>query len=477
MSKLIGRIEERSILENALTSNRAELVAIYGRRRVGKTFLIKEVYAKHIAFAFTGVHKAKMPEQLENFSREMKRAANSPGDLAVPKNWPAAFEILRTFLEPIVKRKRTVIFFDEFPWINSQKSNFLKAFDHFWNTWASKYENLTVVICGSAASWMIQNVIYNRGGLHNRVTQRMLLLPFTLKETEDYLKSNSINLDRYQILQLYMVMGGVPEYLSKIQSGESATAAIDRICFTQHGYLTKEFENLYASLFDHSVNHTAVVRLLAGIRQGLTRKEIVRQSKISSGGTITDVLKELADSGFIMTYDPFEKISKEKVYRLTDEFSLFYLKYMEGQKATGKGTWLRINKSQTWTSWSGYAYESICFKHESQIKDAIGLTGAYVEVSIWRHIPRAGAPGAQIDLLLDRDDRCINLCEIKFSTGEFTINSNYATELENKRDVFIAETKTKKTIFLTMITTYGTAKNDNYNRLISKELTMNDLFK
>ncbi|MBY0482812.1 MAG: ATP-binding protein [Chitinophagaceae bacterium] len=476
MEKLVGRVAERRILENALTSARAELVAIYGRRRVGKTFLIKSVYEKQVAFEFTGVHDASMPEQLENFGRALTKVTNSPGALIAPKTWSQAFDLLEKFLTPIVQRKRVVVFFDEFPWINSPKSNFLKSFDHFWNTWASRHSNLTVVICGSAASWMIQNIVKSKGGLHNRVTVRMKLSPFTLKETENYLQSRYIKLDRYQILQLYMVMGGIPQYLSGIAKGESAAAAIDRLCFTKHGYLIDEFDTLYASLFDHSSNHIALVRQLSKVSQGQTRTAMIKAAKLSSGGRISNALIELEESGFIHSYIPFGKTSNEVVYRLSDEYSLFYLKFMEKQKATGKNVWLRLSKTPSWTSWSGYAFESICMKHVEQIKEALGIAGNLVEESLWRYVPGKGLPGAQIDLLLDRDDRTINICEMKFSTGTFTINNKYAAELEQKREVFVNATKTKKTMFLTMVTTYGTVRNAYYNKLVQSELTMDSLF-
>ncbi|MFY9464568.1 MAG: ATP-binding protein [Sediminibacterium sp.] len=476
MEELIGRRAEKKILEDALTSKSPELIAVYGRRRVGKTFLIRSVYQKHLVFEFTGVHNAKMPEQLQNFSLALQTAMNSPAQLAVPANWTAAFYLLQNFLTPIVSRKRAVIFFDEFPWTNSPKSNFLKCFDHFWNTWASKYPNLTIVICGSAASWMIQKVVKSKGGLHNRVTILLPLAPFTLKEAEEYLKSRSINLRRYQILQLFMVMGGIPHYLSRVQRGESATVAIDRICFTKTGYLFEEFDKLYASLFDHSSNHITVVRFLSGTSKGLTRQEIIARSKLSSGGTVTNVLEELEQSGFITSSTPYGKTTKDAVFRLSDEFSLFYLKYMDSKKATGKGTWQTISKSASWTSWSGYAFEAICLKHKEQIKEGLGISGAVLDESIWRHVPGKGLPGAQIDLLIERNDNTINICEMKFSNEEYTINKNYAEDLERKRDVFVGATKTKKTIFLTMITTYGTVRNAYYNKLIQSELTMDSLF-
>ncbi|MFZ9661532.1 MAG: AAA family ATPase [Chitinophagaceae bacterium] len=477
MNKLIGRQEEKKILENALSSKTAELVAIYGRRRVGKTYLIRSVYEKQIVFEFTGVKNAKLTEQLANFSRSLKTGMGISSELKVPGNWQTAFYDLQRFLEPIVNKRKAVIFFDEFPWINTPRSNFLRSFEYFWNTWASKFPNITVVICGSAASWMIQHIVKNKGGLHNRVSVRMKLSPFTLQETELYLKSRSVKLDRYQILNLYMVMGGIPQYLSNIQPGESAAQAIDRICFTDHGYLKDEFDNLYSSLFDYSTNHIAIVKSLSKKNKGLTRSEIIEEAGLSSGGTASTVLEELQESGFVSTYLPFDKTAKDVVYRLTDEYSLFYLKFMSNRKMIGKGSWLRIKEQQTWSSWSGYSFEAICMKHQIQIKRALGIDTTYVEASVWGYVSKNGQKGAQIDLLLDRDDRCINICEMKFSNIAYTISKKYAEELERKRDVFIERTKTRKTVFITMVTTFGVVKNNYYNKVVQSELSMDDLFR
>jgi hypothetical protein len=476
MEQLVGRIQEKKIFEDALASSGAELIAMYGRRRIGKTFLIRSVYEKYIRFEFTGVHNATMQEQLEGFSFALKKAINSPVDIAVPKTWVAAFHLLENILEPTIKKGKAVIFFDEFPWIHTQKSNFLTAFEHFWNNWASKHPNLKVVICGSAASWMIKNIVNNKGGLHNRVTIRMRLLPFTLSETQEYLKSRSVKLDHYQLLQLYMAMGGVPQYLKAIQKGESATQAIDRLFFTKHGTLKDEFKILYESLYDNAANHIAVIRLLYDAGKGMTRNEIISGSHLSSGGTTTNVLTELEESGFVASYIPFDKTSKELVYRLTDEYSLFYLKFVERSRATGAGTWLRISEGSSFKSWSGYAFEAICLKHVPQIKKALRIENIYTEESVWRYVPGKGKPGAQIDLLLDRKDRCINICEIKFAADEFTITKKYADELVQKKTVFADKTKTKKTIFLTMITTYSVANNTYYKNLVQGEVTMDALF-
>ena len=476
MEKLVGRVEERQILENALKSSNPELIAVTGRRRVGKTFLIRSVYEKHIAFEFSAVHNATMHEQLGGFIKAYQQAKKSRAAYEVPASWFAAFALLEDYLTPIIKRRKAVVFFDEFPWMHTPRSNFLKAFEQFWNTYASRHPDLKVVICGSAASWMIQNVVNNRGGLHNRLTRRLKLLPFSLKETEAYLISRSVTLDRYQLLQLYMVMGGIPEYLKQVAPGKSSAQIIDNLFFTKQGALKKEFDNLYPALFENAIHHIMIIRALASINKGMTRKEIIESTKLNSGGWVTQILDELEESGFIMSYLPYNRTSKDLVYRLSDEYSLFYIKYIEKSRATSDGTWLRISESASWKSWSGYAFEGICLKHVPQIRAALGITSTYTEESVWRHVPGKGQPGAQIDLLLDRKDYCINICEMKFSTGLFTVTKKYADELIQKVTVFKTVEKPRKTIFLTMVTTYGIAKNQFSKGLIQSELTMDALF-
>lgn len=477
MEKLIGRKAEINILKEALTSNEAELVAVYGRRRVGKTFLIGQVYSRNLICEFSGVHNALVHEQLDNFRNVIAKALNSPIPPAIPKNWTEAFRLLINFSEPLLKKQKAVIFFDEFPWLSSPKSGFLSAFEYFWNSWGSKQENLIVAICGSAASWMIQNVVNNKGGLHNRITRRMRLLPFTLYETSAYLKTKSVNLDQYQILQVYMALGGIPHYLKEIKKGESATQIIDKLCFTKDGLLVNEFKNLYSSLFEMADRHIAVVKALAAKSSGLTRNEIISECGLVSGGGTTKLLDELMESGFVSIYLPFQKNVKESIYKLADEYSLFYLKFIEHSRATGQGTWMKKASSQSWKSWSGIAFESICLKHTVQIKQAIGISGIYTEESAWRFAPGKLGKGAQVDLLLDRQDVCISICEMKFANEEYAISKSYATELQDKLNIFKSETKTKKTLFLTMVTTYGTKDNIYKTGLVQNEVTMDDLFK
>jgi hypothetical protein len=323
---------------------------------------------------------------------------------------------------------------------------------------------------------MIENILNNRGGLHNRVTQTIRLLPFTIGETEQYFRSRKIVIDRYQVLQIYMAMGGIPHYLKEVHTGESAAQVIDRLCFTKDGLLKDEFDKLYHSLFAGSEHHTAVVRALARKGKGLTRNEIITACGFTSGGTTTRILKELAESGFITPYIAFQKLENESIYKLSDEFSLFYIKFIQKPKDTGKGAWLKLSGTASYLSWAGFAFESICQKHTTQIKRALGIEGVLTQLSGWRFTPAKGEQGAQIDLLIDRQDRCINVCEIKFANAEFVIDKKCAGDIDLKLNIFRTVTKTRKTLFPTMITTFGTRKNEYYLGRIQNEVVMNDLF-
>lgn len=463
------------MLQEAMAAKGPELIALFGRRRVGKTFLIRQCLGHSLAFEMSGTQDANLAAQLENFKKTIGKAIGNDNIYQIPVKWADAFDQLSHYLTPKLATERCVVFLDEFPWLNTPKSGFLSSFDHWWNSWGTKQRNLVVVICGSAASWMIRHVVNNKGGLHNRITRMIRLLPFNLKETEEYLQARKVNLDRYQILQLYMVMGGIPHYLKEIKKGESATQAIDRVCFTKDGLLTSEFNNLYHSLFDDAIRHLAIVRVLAKNNAGMTRNEIIEKTDLTSGGTITELLEELIESGFVRDWKPYDKKSKDTIYKLDDEFTHFHLKFMANIRSSGNGVWQSFSSGQSWKSWSGVAFERVCLKHIPQLKKELGISGVYTEESAWRYLS-GNEKGAQIDLLLDRRDKVINLCEMKYSESEFTIDKTYATTLENKRDVFRSQTKTKKSIFLTFVTTFGITNNEYAKRLIQNSITMNAMF-
>lgn len=479
MVTLVARDFERALLEEALRSPEAELIAVYGRRRVGKTFLIREVYARETCFELVGIHDADLSTQLRAFANALRVSTRAPADPQPPGDWHAAFAQLASLLEARFKRRKgkQVVVFDEVPWLASRRSGFLPAFEHFWNTWGSRQSRLAVVMCGSAASWMLQNIVRERGGLHNRVTRRLRVEPFSLGDAEALLASRGVELGRFQTTELYMALGGVPHYLSQVRSGESAAQNLDRLCFSRDGLLRSEFKNLYASLFEQSERHEAVVRALAKKQRGLTRTALLAAADLGSGGAATRVLDELDESGFILQMPPLGRTKRETVYWLADEYSLFYLTWIEGHRGSADGAWMRKQGTPAWRSWSGLAFEATCLKHVSALKHALGISGIETVEGSWeRRADKDLHDGAQIDLVIDRADRSMNLCEMKFSEAEFVVDKAYARELQQKRDVFRAATGTKKALFLTLVTTYGVRENEHARGLIGSSIAMDALF-
>ena len=473
--QLTGRKNEQEILRKALHSDEAEMVSVIGRRRVGKTFLIRTAYAGYIDFEVSGIQNAQGDEQLRNFTERLKEFFPSTLIPQTPKDWLAAFMMLITCLREKRSEGKQVVFFDEVPWLNTHKSGFLRGLSYFWNSWAVQ-QQIVVVLCGSAASWMINKILRNKGGLHNRVSRRIRLKPFTLAETETYLTSRNIHFDRYQLAQLYMAMGGIPHYLKEIEPGKSVVQNIDHICFSEDGLLRDEFESLYPALFDHAEYHKTIIRTLASKQSGLTRKNIITTSRLPDGGRITRVLEELSESGFITAYFPFGKRKKDKLYRLTDEYSLFYLRFIEKNLDGGENTWKALSQSQSYKIWSGYAFENICLKHIRQIKQALGISGIYSAAASFTKKGNDEEAGTQIDLLIDRNDHIINLIESKFYNAEFTLSKEYATKLRTKRTIFQESTKTRKHIAITLISTFGLKHNKHSLGLIEADMDLDALF-
>lgn len=471
-TNLIGREFESKKMQEFLATKESELLAVIGRRRVGKTFLIKKVYENEIIFHITGIQDVSKKLQLQNFVEARNEFFPESQPFAVPVNWLSAFSQLKQLLGKPKKRKK-VLFFDELPWLASGSTEFLKAFDHFWNSWAVD-QNLVVVICGSSASWMITNIINHKGGLHNRVTQRINLQPFTLQETEQYLVSKSISMPRQNIIQLYMAMGGIPYYLKEIQRGETAIQTINNIFFGKSSPLFGEFDNLYKALFSNHEKHIAVIRALATKWSGLTRTEIIEKSKLNTGGAISTILEELEVSNFIQSYTPYRKKQRETLYRLTDEYSLFYLHFIESNKNI-TDFWLKKFNTPTVKSWGGYAFETLCMKHINGIKQALGISGILTTESSFYKRKDEKTEGCQIDMLIDRADNAINICEMKYYDGLYSLSNEDIQNLQKKRNVFQQSTQTTKQLFITLITAQGLDLNNN-SYLIDRHLDANALF-
>jgi len=473
MENIIGREKEIKRLNKALEEDEAQLIIVYGRRRVGKTFLINEFFDYKFDFKFTGAYNQTKKIQLNNFILELNRYAKEKYN--TPKNWTEAFYSLRDYLERGTTKEKQVVFFDEMPWMDNQKSGFLEAFEWFWNSWGSSRKNLVFVVCGSATSWLRDNIDRNKGGLFNRRTCRLYLEPFNLYDVERYLLSRNINWSRYDITQCYMIMGGIPFYLKLLDRNLTLNENIDEIFFKKRGELWDEFDQLYRTLFSNSDKYIRIIEILSTKRKGCTWGEIARRASMPANGVLTKMLTNLVESGFVRLNEVFGHIKREQTYQLSDYYTVFYFRYLKDHSGKDENLWSRTYENRSREVWEGLTFEQVCKDHLIQIKRKLGISAVSADVSSWYKQGGNGEDGAQIDLLFDRKDKTINLCEIKFYSQEFEIKKDYDESLKTKVRVFREATGTNKTIQLNMITTYG-IKQNKYSNSIGRVVKMDDLF-
>ena len=472
---MIGRIRERQELEAALTAEEAQLIAICGRRRVGKTYLVRESFQGKFFFEHAGVMRGTMAEQLSEFGDSLRRAGLK--DVAELKGWREAFNELERLISGDRRKGKKVLFIDEVPWMDTPKSGFLKAFEAFWNGWCSGRKDVVFVICGSATSWIVKKVFRNKGGLYNRTTGRIFLEPFTLSECRSLVESHGIELGDDDLAEAYMIFGGVPYYWTQLTKGLSFAQNIDRLCFSRTGKLRHEFDELYASLFENGGAHLALVRKLAESKGGMTQKDLLEAAGISSGGNGKRYLEELEQSGFLRKFTSFGKRKRDAQYQLIDCFTLFHLKFLEGESNPDEHYWQHAVNSPRVNAWRGLSFERVCFWHIPQIKAALGVSGVLTQVYCWHHVADDAYPaGAQIDMLIERADHVVNVCEMKFSKRPFSIEKGYLSQLKTKLGAFEQLTRTRSAIHLTLVTSAGLLRN-KHSGIVQSEVTLDDLFR
>ena len=470
----VGRKRELARLQRCLDEDLAQLIVVYGRRRVGKTFLVNQFFEGRFDFKVTGIYNQPKSVQLRSFSEELRRHTGRPAE--IPKDWLDAFNQLRDYLEGLQGNEKRVIFFDEMPWLDTQKSDFLPAFEWFWNDYACARDRLIVIVCGSATSWMVENIEENKGGLFNRQTCKLFLEPFTLSEVEDYLKLRGISWARYDIAQCYMMMGGYPYYLSLLDPEKTLFQNADELFFRKRAELWDEYDHLYRTLFSNSNQYIRVVETLAKRNYGMSRERLSSESGLPSNGMMSKILKNLVDSGFVRREAVFGK-KNETIYQLSDYYSLFYFRFIRDGFGGDEHFWSNQVDHPARRVWAGLAFEMLCKDHIAQIKQKLSIGGVLSEQSTWQvgPDPEQGRSGAQIDLVINRRDQVINLCEAKFSINAYEISRDYDQKLRDKIEIFRESTKTRKTLQLTLITTFGIKKNP-YSSLINQTVTLDDLF-
>ena len=477
-NRIIGREYEQHILKNVCEEKEARLIAVYGRRRVGKTYLVKYFFEENFDFFFTGSFETPMKIQLALFSSALKEYSRNSAPL--PKNWFEAFDLLKAYLMSLNK-KQIVVFLDELPWMDTPKSNFLTAFSYFWNSWASTHDGLKLIVCGSATSWMLDKVVGDKGGLYGRSSRSIYIAPFNLYEVESFLhQRKGIVWNRYQILEAYMIFGGIPYYLDMLEKGLPFERNIDNLFYRDGAPLRTEYEFLFRSLFRSSALYRNIVDALAKKNKGLTQKEIKEKLRASDGGVLSTALDNLCKCDFIRKYSAYGKKEHGSLYQLTDLFCLYHQKFIGSQTGHDEHYWTNIKESTRY-SWAGYAFEQVCLHHINQIKEKLSIKGVLTNICSWsitRQTDKDGTiwPGAQIDLLLCRGDHVINVCEMKYSQYSYALTKEYETKIRERNNTFVHFTNTKDAIQNILVTTYG-LKENLYSGIFSATVTMEDLFR
>lgn len=473
--KIIGRKTEIDALRAYYSSNKPEFIALYGRRRVGKTYLIEQTFANKLAFSVSGVIEGKRKEQETVFLNALRRIGYGGKPF---KNWFEAFEILKSMLSSRSHaKKRCVIFIDELPCFDTLRAGFIRAFGDFWNSWCNNNPKVMLIVCGSATTWMIRNIIDSHGGLHNRITHEMHIHPFTLGESEKYLKSQGIRWDRMSIVQMYSVIGGVPYYMSLIQPGESAASSIDRLFYSEDAVLKNEYRRLFNSLFKTPEPYVKILEMLCKVKSGMTRGELAARLGTKDNGHLGDYLENLQKCDFIRRYhvkDYRHKRIKESggIYQVMDFFTVFHNSFMN-VRTTDPHYWSNHVGSPTLNTWLGLSFERICMYHINQLKESLGISKIGTEFFSWRS--STDNSKVQIDLIIERADRVAHICEMKYSTGTYSLQKNEALKIQDRLETYRSETGTKYTLFKTLVTTYGLKKNA-CSWSIDSVVTMNDLF-
>lgn len=478
---MIGRKEEKKLLQSLLEEEEPQFVAVFGRRRIGKTYLVRESFDYHFTFQHTGVSNSDLKPG-EQKKTQLKRFEESLADAGYPcetdlSDWNEAFNALKQVIQRSEEKKK-VIFIDELSWMDTRDSGLISALESFWNGWATarREKDVILIVCASATYWMMDNIVNSRGGLHNRLTAQVHLKPFALGECEEYLASRSIVMNRHQILQCYMVLGGVPYYWSLLKKGRSLPQNIDDLFFREGAPLQNEYDNLYKALFQRPEQYLRIVEALSGTNRGITRNEICRKTGIPASGALTRKLDELEKSGFIRKYIPYGYQKRNSLYQLVDNYTLFYYKFIR-DRTYDENYWKNKLNSPEVNAWSGIAFERVCLEHVLQIKAALGVSGVYTEVNSWQceADPDNGIYGSQIDLLIARKDQVINVCEMKYSEAEYLADASFDRDQRRKISDFQKKTKTRCALHPTLITTYGLEKN-RYAGNIQAVITAEDLF-
>ena len=493
---MIGRKKEIKLLNEICDLEESSLVAIYGRRRIGKTYLVNHMFKKYrqdcLFFEFTGAYDGDKRGQIDNFIDQVYEWFYVEPSFEI-KSWSDAFRFLKRTIDKEIKKRdsneKVIVFLDEVPWIDrSNKGGFLSALGYFWNTWCEPRENVVLILCGSNSSWIRDKILKNaRGSLYQRVTHQISMYPFDLKETKAYLlEQKGFMIDNKTVTDIYMIFGGVAKYLSFLNPNESSAENIDRVFFSIHGSMYREYDELFSSLFaDKSDYYKSVIELLCTRRSGFSLSDISKAFNEKLGGKLRLAIAELEECGFIKGLSKYGNSVRGVNYMIVDPYILFHHKWIKGFSRNDIATlpnnyWLHKSSSQSYAVWSGYAFEIVVMVNIRLYLNAIGRLGFFSGVYHWQHMAKSeDEQGAQIDMVVNYGNNIFDILECKYYNSEYVISKEYAKNIKNKLSMFKKYglySKQKSELRLVFLTSYGVKMNAEAHSLNISRVCLDDLF-
>ncbi len=472
--KIISRKEEKKDLEYCERSKKSELICVYGRRRVGKTFLVEQTF-RDFAFRAVGLEKGTTKQQLKSFGQRLIEYGDDIKQ--TPENWFEAFSRLDKILSGESIRRslngKKIVFLDEFPWFATKKSDFLVAFEDYWNRRGTQDGDLLFIICGSATSWIIKNVIKNTGNMFQRVTKKICVEPFTLAETELFFKDREFDWSREQIAECQMIFGGLPFFFDLMNTSQSLVKNINRLLFDKDALFGDETKKLLDATLSESPIYEKILSKLAFARYGIKKSEL--QVEIAApNGTYGRAVQDLVDCGYVIEYKKKYEEYNPLYIQLVDPFLLFHYHYLSKEKRIDSYEDL-IGNIGRYDNWRGTAFEILCLNNTASIKSALGIRGVKTECYPWYNSTDKKNERVQIDMVIERADKITNLCEIKYTNKPFVIDASYEQELIKKRDIFKEKTGTSQALKVIIISAAGVS-GTRYTSYISDIITLDDIF-
>ncbi len=471
--KIIGRKAEKKELEQCEKSKKSELVCVYGRRRAGKTYLVEQTFGDYFAFRAIGLEKGSIKDQLKAFNQRLQECGDEVRK--VPQNWFEAFSRLDKILSRddiiLSPHGKKIVFFDEFPWFATQRSDFLLAFEDFWNRRGTQSGDLVFIICGSATSWIIKNVLEDSGSMYKRVTAQIFIKPFSLAETKLYFDDNEFDWSKEQIMEFQMVFGGLPFFMSLMNENESFRQNIDRLLFRPNALLQDETDKLLESTLKKSPVYGQILGELSSHLYGMKKSECQEKLNIPVG-TFTRAVEDLIKCRYIVEYTRNYEKSNPLYIQLVDPYLLFHFHFLSNRKRITSYEDLSSNIG-LYSNWRGHAFEILCFHHLDQIKKSLGISGVKTECFSWTN--SEDKEKIQIDMVIERDDKITNICEMKCTDQPFVMSKEDDLSLLRKRDIFKEKTRTKNSIRIVLVSAAGLS-GVAHTEHISDVITLGDLF-